>query len=62
LFAGNILRQPAYADVDCRVVGGLPNSDKVMSSTFFIGVHPGIDEERMNYMLDVIEKLGRQFR
>jgi len=62
LFAGNILRQPAYVDVDCRVVGGLPNSDKVMSSTFFIGVHPGIDEERMNYMLDVIEKLGRQFR
>jgi len=56
LFAGNILKQPAYVDIDCRVVGKLENSDRVMRSTFFVGVHPGIDAKRLNYMIDVFEK------
>lgn len=53
LFAGNILRQPAYTDINCRVVGKLENSDRVMRSTFFVGIHPGIDEQQLNYMIDV---------
>jgi len=61
LFAGNIIRQPAYRDIDCRVVGDLKNSDKVMSGTFFIGLHPGIDEARMNYILDIVEKFGGKY-
>lgn len=56
LFAGNILKQPAYADINCRVVGKLENSDRVMRSTFFVGVHPGIDEQKLNFMIDVFDK------
>lgn len=52
LFAGNILKQPAYANINCRVVGTLKNSDRVMSSSFFIGIHPGIDGTRLSYIVD----------
>ncbi len=52
LFAGNILRQPAYKDIDHRVVGELVNADLIMTNTFFVGVYPGIDDQRMNYMIE----------
>jgi len=52
LFAGNIVRQPAYQDMPCRVVGDLANADRVMQSAFFVGVYPGLDAPRLDYMLD----------
>jgi CDP-6-deoxy-D-xylo-4-hexulose-3-dehydrase len=52
LFAGNITRQPYFKDVPHRVVGDLTNSDRVMRDTFWIGVHPGIDAPRLDYMVD----------
>jgi CDP-6-deoxy-D-xylo-4-hexulose-3-dehydrase len=51
LFAGNILRHPAYAAVKHRVVGDLRNADVITEQTFFVGVYPGIDEARREYML-----------
>jgi len=62
LFAGNILKQPAYRDIECRVVGKLDNSDRVMRSAFFVGVHPGIDEQRLSYMLDVFHEFTTRVR
>lgn len=51
LFAGNIIRQPAFKDINCRVTGSLANSDLVMTNTFFIGVYPGISDEMLDYIL-----------
>ena len=56
LFAGNILHQPGYQNVQARVVGGLSNSDKVMRSAFFVGVYPGLDEARIAYMLEQFQE------
>ena len=55
LFAGNLIRQPAYKGVDFRVVGELKNTDAIMKRTFWIGLHPGIDAQRIQYQLEMLE-------
>ncbi|NCN58306.1 lipopolysaccharide biosynthesis protein RfbH [Candidatus Roizmanbacteria bacterium CG22_combo_CG10-13_8_21_14_all_38_20] len=55
-FSGNILRQPAYKRIEHRVVGTLEHSDKIFQHTFFIGIHPGLTEEHLNYVMDTFDK------
>jgi CDP-6-deoxy-D-xylo-4-hexulose-3-dehydrase len=50
LFAGNLLRHPAYEDIPMRVVGGLDNTDLVTTNTFFIGVYPGIGDAQLEHI------------
>ena len=62
LFAGNIVRQPAFVTsggqklVDFRVAGDLANSDRVMNDTFWIGVYPRIGAARCEYMARLIKQ------
>jgi CDP-6-deoxy-D-xylo-4-hexulose-3-dehydrase len=51
VFAGNILRHEPYKNIKCRVVGELKNSDYILANTFFVGIYPGIDEQRLDYMM-----------
>ncbi len=51
LFAGNLVRHPAYMNIPHRVVGGLDNSDIVTEHTFWIGVHPLLTGEMVDYMV-----------
>ncbi len=61
LFAGNLTRQPAYEGVNYRVVGELKNTDFIMNNTFVVGVYPGIDNEKMTYMLSIFDKFFEKF-
>lgn len=55
LFAGNILNQPGYRNIQHRVATPLPETERVLKSAFFIGVYPGMDDARLAYMLQVFE-------
>ena len=56
LFAGNLVRHPAYQGVDYRVSGELTNSDIVTERTFWIGVYPGVTTEMTDYMIASIRE------
>jgi CDP-6-deoxy-D-xylo-4-hexulose-3-dehydrase len=52
VFAGNILKQPAYRDAPVRVATPLTQTDRVMRDTFFIGVYPGLSEPMVEFVID----------
>jgi len=52
LFGGNLTRQPAFDEVEYRVVGDLSSSDIVMSQAFWIGCYPGLSEQMLGYVID----------
>ena len=56
LFAGNLTRQPAYRDVPYRVVGELRNADRIMRDTFWVGVFPGLDRQRLDHVVAEITR------
>jgi CDP-6-deoxy-D-xylo-4-hexulose-3-dehydrase len=58
MFAGNILRQPAYRDVSFRVHGSLENTDNIMRNAFWIGLHPGLNFEMLDHVIDSIKEFS----
>jgi CDP-6-deoxy-D-xylo-4-hexulose-3-dehydrase len=62
LFAGNLIRQPYMIGRNYRVSGELKITDTVMKNTFWIGVHPALTEEMMEFSISKIEAfLGVNF-
>ncbi len=53
LFAGNIMMQPAYKNVNFRLSGDLKIANQIMRGAFFVGVYPGLDGQRLDYLIDV---------
>ena len=56
LFGGNLIRQPYMKGRDYVVSGSLDNGDKIMHDTFWIGVYPGLGEDRIAYMVQTIRE------
>ncbi|MDO8527715.1 MAG: lipopolysaccharide biosynthesis protein RfbH [Deltaproteobacteria bacterium] len=50
-FSGNLIRHPAYKDIEYRVHGNLENTDFVTRNAFWIGVYPGMTSEMIDYVL-----------
>lgn len=60
LFGGNLIKQPAYENAQYRVFEDLKNTDMVMNNLFWIGVYPGIDKERLDWIFDVFDRFFLQ--
>jgi CDP-6-deoxy-D-xylo-4-hexulose-3-dehydrase len=56
LFAGNLLRHPAFADIEHRIVGSLTSTDMITTNTFFIGVYPGLTPEMIQHVLETLDQ------
>lgn len=54
LFAGNIIRQPAYQNIKHRTIGDLKNTDRVLFNTFFIGIYPGLGNSEIDFIAENI--------
>jgi len=55
LFAGNILMQPGYLNIEHRVApDGLTVTNMIMNDTFFLGTYPGLAKEQIDYALSLI--------
>jgi len=57
LFAGNLLKQPYFKDVEYRVVGELTHTEKTMNDTFWIGVQPALDKVHFDFVAEKMEEL-----
>ncbi len=55
LFGGNLVKQPAYAQVVHRVVGSLESTDMIMNNTFWVGVYPALETIHLDYIAQLIE-------
>ncbi|OBK43366.1 lipopolysaccharide biosynthesis protein RfbH [Mycobacterium kubicae] len=56
LFAGNLVKQPAYRDVDFRIVGDLTNTDIVMNRNFWVGTYPGLTAPMLDFVANSIRE------
>ncbi len=62
LFAGNLIRQPYMLTQQYKVCGDLTNTDNIMNRAFWVGVHPALTEEMLDYIAIKIENyLGINF-
>ena len=65
LFAGNLTKHPCFDDMrktgeGYRIVGDLTNTDRIMNDTFWVGVYPGMTDEKLDYMAKTIKAAFRQ--
>lgn len=61
LFAGNLIKHPCFDQMRTknegfRIVGDLKNTDAVMENSFWVGVYPGMSDEKIHYMNKMIKK------
>lgn len=63
LFSGNLTRHPCFDEIRgtdaYRVIGTLENTDYIMNNTFWVGVYPGMTDEVIDYMVNVITEAVR---
>jgi len=60
LFGGNLLRQPAYAHVEHRVIGNLPVADFILERVFWMGVYPGLDDVAVDWLIELMHHFVRE--
>jgi CDP-6-deoxy-D-xylo-4-hexulose-3-dehydrase len=56
LFAGNLVKQPYFANIPHKVVGSLENTDKTMNDTFWIGLYPALNSVHFEYIAEKLEE------
>ena len=60
LFAGNLTKHPCFdamraAGKGYRIAGELIQTDRIMNDTFWLGVYPGLTDEKIDYMAQTVK-------
>lgn len=61
LFSGNLIKHPCFnqmrkSGTGYRVIGDLKETDRIMRDTFWVGVYPGMTDDMIDYMAQVIRE------
>ena len=64
LFAGNLTKHPCFdamraAGKGYRIAGELTQTDRIMNDTFWLGVYPGLSDEKIDYMAQTVKDAVR---
>ena len=59
LFGANLIDQPYMISRDFKVAGSLANAEKIVTSTFWLGVYPGLGDAAIDYMCSIIHDFCR---
>lgn len=62
LFAGNLLKHPAYLKIKHRIVDDLKNSDLIAENGFWIGVYPGNDKKKLDYVISKFKEFCEKYQ
>ena len=61
LFAGNMVRQPAFIGKNFRIAEHLNNSDYIMNNTFFLGTYPGNTADKLDYIENIVDSFMKNY-
>ncbi len=50
VFGGNLLYHPAYKNINHKICGELEQTDKIFKNSLWMGIHPGINKEKIDYI------------
>ena len=53
-FGGNLLKQPAYYNLNYRKIDDLKNTDLLMNNSFWLGVWPGLNQVHYDYIINLV--------
>lgn len=61
LFGGNLIKHPCFDEMRAmgegfRIIDTLENTDRIMKDSFWVGVYPGLTDERIDYVIEVIKQ------
>lgn len=64
LFAGNLTKHPCFDEMrrtgeGYRITGALTETDRIMNDTFWLGVYPGLSDEKIDYMVQTVKDAVR---
>ena len=64
LFAGNLTKHPCFdamraAGKGYRIAGELTQTDRIMNDTFWLGVYPGLTDEKIDHMAQTVKDAVR---
>ncbi len=62
MFAGNILRHPAYKDIPHRVGGSLDGANQIMETSLWFSIHPRLTEVDRKYVVSVFDDFFSKFK
>ena len=55
LFAGNVTQQPYFKNINYRIASSLNVTNNIMHNAFWVGCHPGLSDENINYIAEKIK-------